>query len=223
MAEGYVTSTRSFPGEPYVAAVYLSPISSAHNFLGVQLISISFTEAIVIATKRDIDRAGNFGYLVECEDQDFCWAAVLHGFKIVCLQDAIVHHFGRKMEKSSYLVLERTVYLYFRNHIFTLIKNLELLYVQYYVLEKYLIELCKVLVILCIRRNLELALIFEGVVAFFKIQQSKSIPDKQRETFSAIYAASAIELLRASNRRQKVYLLDHQLLLRFGIQRNNVS
>lgn len=216
-------------GEPDVAAAFLDPLGYAYSFLVDRPTLVSFGEAVAIAIKRDvINRVGNLDndYFIEYEDQDFCWRALLHGFKILYIPDAIVHHYRGTVEKPNYFIRERRVYLYTRNHISTLIKNLELHNLLYYLPQVLFIELCKALLVLVVRRNLRLALkIFEGIIAPFltlpslrkkraKIQQSRSIPDKQvLKHFVPFMPLHQLNYLKhqAAGKR---YVLDNQQLLK---------
>jgi len=216
-------------GEPDVAAAFLDPLGYAYSFLVDRPTLVSFGEAVAIAVKRDvINRVGNLDddYFVEYDDQDFCWRALLYGFKILYVPDAIVHHYRGTVEKPNYFMRERRVYLYTRNHISTLIKNLELHNLLYYLPQVLLIELCKALLILVVKRNLRLALkIFKGIIAPFlilpslrkkraKIQQSRSIPDKQVlkhfVPFMPVHQLNYLKYQAAGKR----YVLDNQLLVK---------
>lgn len=216
-------------GDPDVAAAFLDPLGYAYSFLADRPTLVSFGEAVAIAIKRDvINRVGNLDndYFIEYEDQDFCWRALLYGFKILYVPDAIVHHYRGTVEKPSYFIRERRVYLYTRNHISTLIKNLELHNLFYYLPQVLLIELCKALLVLVAKRNFRLSLkIFEGIIAPFrilpslrkkraKIQQSRSIPDRQvLKYFVPFMPLHQLNYLKhqAAGKR---YVLDNQLLVK---------
>jgi GT2 family glycosyltransferase len=92
-------------GEPDVAASYLDPMGYAYSFLVSKPTLVSFGEAVAIAVKREvINRIGYLDedYFIEYEDQDYCWRALLHGFKILFVPDAIVTHYRGSVEKSLY-------------------------------------------------------------------------------------------------------------------------
>lgn len=216
-------------GEPDVAAAYLDPLGYAYSFIVSEPTLVTFGEAVAIAIKKDVvDKIGNLDddYFIEYEDQDFCWRALLHGYKILFIPEAIVHHYRGTVEKPNFFVREKRVYLYTRNHINTLIKNLELHNLLRYLPQVLLIEVCKALFVLFVRRNFRLAAkIFEGIVAPFlilpslsrkrkKIQKSRSVPDEEvLKYFVPFMPVHQLNYLKYQSSGQR-YVLDNQLLLK---------
>ena len=159
-------------GEPDVAASYLDPLGYAYSFLVTAPTFVSFGEAVAIAIKKEVvERIGNLDedYFIEYEDQDYCWRALLCGYKILFVPDAVVHHYRGTVEKPNFFVRGRRVYLYTCNHICTLMKNLETRNLVYYLPQVLLVEFLKALFVLIVKRNFGLAVrIMEGIGAPFR-------------------------------------------------------
>lgn len=216
-------------GEPDVAAAYLDPLGYAYSFMVDRPTLVSFGEAVAIAIRKDvIEKVGNLDddYFIEYEDQDFCWRSIIHGYKILFVPDAIVHHYRGTVEKPNFFMRERRVYLYTRNHICTLIKNLELHNLLFYLPQVLLIELCKALFVLLAKKNFKLSLrIMEGIIAPSlilpslhkkrkKIQQGRSISDKFAfKYFVPFMPIHQLNYLRYQGEGKR-YVLDNQLLIK---------
>ena len=158
-------------GKPDVAACYLDSLGYAYSFLANYPLPVTFAEAMALALKRKVvEDIGNLDedYFIEYEDQDFCWRALLRGYKVFFLPDAVVYHYRGSVEKPSYFVRERRVMLYTKNHIITLIKNLDFWNLVKFLPLVLLIELIKLLYILIIKRNLRIASsIIHGILSPF--------------------------------------------------------
>jgi GT2 family glycosyltransferase len=157
-------------GEPDVAACYLDPLGYAYNFLSNNPVFVSFGEAVAIAVKKEvIEKIGALDedYFIEYEDQDFCWRALLAGYKILFCPEAIVYHYRGSVQKPIYFLREKRVMLYTKNHIATLIKNLEIKNLLLYLPLVFTIEMGKAMYILVYKRNLKLFIgILDGILAF---------------------------------------------------------
>jgi hypothetical protein len=83
----------------------------------------------MIARKDVLDKTGYFDedYFIYMEESDLCWRIWLQGYRVVLIPNSIVYH---KFGTSSVILREKINYLTkfhgTKNHILTLIKNLEL-------------------------------------------------------------------------------------------------
>jgi GT2 family glycosyltransferase len=157
--------------EPDVAACYLDPLGYAYSFLSNNPVFVSFGEAVAIAVKKEvIEKIGNLDedYFIEYEDQDFCWRALLAGYKILFCPEAVVYHYRGSVEKPIYFLREKRVMLYTKNHIVTLMKNLEIKNLLFYLPLVLTIEIGKAMYILVCKKNLKLFIgILRGITAPF--------------------------------------------------------
>jgi len=158
-------------GEPDVAACYLDRLGYAYNFLSSNPVFVSFGEAVAIAVKKEVvEKIGGLDedYFIEYEDQDFCWRALLAGYKILFCPEAVVYHYRGSIQKPIYFLREERVMLYTKNHIATLLKNLEIKNLLFYLPLVLTIEIGKAMYILASKRNLKLFIrILKGILAPF--------------------------------------------------------
>ncbi|MGI0011965.1 MAG: glycosyltransferase family 2 protein [Nitrososphaera sp.] len=215
-------------GEPDVAAAYLDPLGYAYSFLTLEPTLVSFGEAVAIAIKKEVfKKIGRLDedYFIEYEDQDFCWRALLYGFKVLFIPDAVVQHYRGSVEKADFFARRHRGYLYTRNHICTLIKNLEIANLFYYLPQVLLIESCKAAYILVVKRNPGFAWqIFKGILAPLsllpsllekrkKIQKNRTIPDRVvLKSFVPFMPMHQINFIRYQ-KMGKRYVLNNEVLL----------
>ncbi|MHA1595153.1 MAG: glycosyltransferase family 2 protein [Candidatus Baldrarchaeia archaeon] len=158
-------------GDPDVAACYLDPLGYAYNFLTSRPCFVSFGEAVAIAIKRDvIKKIGGLDedYFIEYEDQDFCWRALLAGYKILFVPEATVTHYRGSVEKPIWFLREKRVMLYTKNHISTLIKNLEFRNLLFLLPIVLAIEISKAMYVLLVHKKVKLFFkIIQGIITPF--------------------------------------------------------
>jgi hypothetical protein len=216
-------------GEPDVAASFLDPLGYAYSFLSNQTTYVTFGEAVAIAVKSQVIKTiGRLDedYFIEYEDQDFCWRALLFGFKILFIHDAMVTHYRGSVEKPNFFVRGKRVFLYTRNHIYTLMKNLEFHNLIKYLPEVLVIECCKGFFVLFVRRNFNVSMkIFKGIFSSFAhmgslskkrraIQKNRKLPDKDVfKTFVPFMPSHQLNYLKYQGEGRR-YVIDDASLLK---------
>jgi GT2 family glycosyltransferase len=211
-----------------VAAAFLDPLGYAYSFLTTHTIFVTFGEAVAIAVKSEvIQTIGDLDedYFIEYEDQDFCWRALLFGFKILFVHNATVTHYRGSVEKPNFFARGRRVFLYTRNHISTLIKNLEFHNLLKYLPAVLAIEFCKGLFVLFGRRNFSVSMkIFRGIFSPFAhlsslsrkrhtIQQNRKISDKDvLKSFVSFMPRHQLNYLKYQGEGKR-YVIDDALFL----------
>jgi len=115
---------------PDSAMNYLDLFGYAYSYVAEkEPTEVTFAEAMAwVINRKVIDDIGDLDedIFIEYDDQDFCWRAILAGYKIVFVPSAIVYHYRGRVEGPTYFYRPRRDMLYVRNHLNTLIKHLEL-------------------------------------------------------------------------------------------------
>jgi GT2 family glycosyltransferase len=114
---------------PDSAMNYLDPYGYAYCYESAnQPTDVTFAEAMAwVITRDSVDHIGviDEDIFIEYDDQDFCWRALLAGYRVVFVPSSIVYHYRGSVEGPTYFFRQKRNMLYVRNHVNSLLKNLE--------------------------------------------------------------------------------------------------